>query len=152
MLHMTQNVHLPLLCAPSFFLPPHFCFHRYSLGVHNTSLLLLGELCSSTQTCSKRHLNTHIRSPRTTGNYLQRMKQVRGVQIALWVGSAGLKMSIREAAIHARTSSPVLLWELQGADTLDVNGPVRTWVYLFVSTRQDDLPRTGEPWLSANYP
>lgn len=49
-------------------------------------------------------------------------------------------MSIEEAAIFMRTSSIVLRGELQGAVSLYLHVPLRTWVYLFVSVREDDLP------------
>lgn len=59
-------------------------------------------------------------------------------------------MSIGEAAIFMYTSSIVLHGELQGAMLLYLHLPVRTWVFLFVSVREDDFPLTGGHWLCTN--
>lgn len=85
-----------------------------------------------------------------TGNYLQRMEQVRGVQIALWIARQDVGMSIEEAAIFLNTSFIVLCGELQGGVQCQC-----IYMYLsghlFVSVRESDLPLAAEHWLCTKW-
>lgn len=62
-------------------------------------------------------------------------------------------MSIGGAAIFTNTSFIVLRGELQGAVSLYLHAPLRTWVYLFVSVGERVICRSpgGKHWLRTKW-
>lgn len=95
---MTQNVHLPPLCVQCLFSSFSLFFlllSALSLKCAHTSLSASGSSPFSFFLTHEHEgggtTHKHTSSLGTTGNYLGRMEQVRGVQIALWADCLGLK-------------------------------------------------------------
>lgn len=138
-LRMTQNVHLPPLCVQC--LLPHVFFLFFFV------FLLLSALCVKCAHTSLsasgrsiflfslfrmvlKHTHTQAGSLGTTGNYLQRMAPVRGVQIALWDGSAGQR-DVNWRGFHF-LRTPHLLFSVVNCVR---GGGQRHRIYLYLSGR-----------------
>lgn len=139
----------PIMCAVSFF--PFIFLLLSALCCKCAHIsLCFWELCYFFRTWTYREryfIHTHTQAQTASVQQVIICKEwskcVGGklhCGMALW----DWKMSIEEAAIFMHTSSIVLRGELQGAVSLYLHVPLRTWVYLFVSVREDDLPLAGE--------